>query len=189
MNLLEERLSLLIESMSSTVFHATDEHSLYGIVFTNTFKLSTIKDDKLDHNPVNEEKYKYFMSTARTVNSLYTKGFINAGSGAIIELDGAKLSHNYKGKAVDWFAGTERQKQFGNIKYDEAEDRLYSKAPAVPHAQKYIKAVHILAPFGTDKLSHYIDKTIEFEGRKFPIYLYDKKKDMLFVRRERARKV
>ena len=34
-----------------------------------------------------------------------------------------------------------------------------------------------------------INYHIEFEGRKFPIYLYDKKKDMLFVRRERARKV
>ena len=38
--------------------------------------------------------------------------------------------------------------------HDEAEDRLYSKAPTVPHARKYIKAVHILAPMGTDKLSH-----------------------------------
>jgi hypothetical protein len=185
MNLLEERLQLLSEEITHTVFHATDLSNLYNILASKSFSLSPVSESGLEKHPVNKDKYKFYMSLARSMSSSYTKGFVYAGSGAVIEFDGKKLSQRYRGKAVDWYA---MKKEDIGAYYDETEDRLYSKKSTIPDIEKYIKAVHMLAPFKDEKKERSYYRVLEME-RSFPIYLYKDKKDMLFVRRNKADKV
>lgn len=185
MNLLEEKLQLLSEEMSHTVYHITDIQSLYSMLTGEGFKLGNVEDSALEKHPVNTEKYKYYMSTARTMNSEYTRGYIADGTGVVIEFDGKKLSERYKGKAVDWYAL--KKEKFGKY-YDEAEDRLYSKEKVIKDIGKYIRAVHMLSYFKNSEQGRYY-RMVRSMDRSFPIYLYNKKKELMFRQINKASKV
>ena len=179
-------LELLVENMTTTVYHSSDLESTARMLEQNVFKLRPAKISSLKHNPVNTDTYEYYMSTARTMTSVYMKGNVLAALELVIEFDGEKLSQNYKGKAVDWYAGKD-EKTYGSHQ-DEAEDRLYSKKPTILNIKKYIKAIHILRETAEGTESNFF-KDIVNTKRNFPIYVYDNKRDMKFLVRSRAEKL
>ena len=179
-------LELLVENMTTTVYHSSDLESTARMLEQNVFKLRPVKISGLKHNPVNADTYKYYMSTARTMTSVYMKGNVLAALELIIEFDGEKLSQNFKGKAVDWYSGKD-ERVYGKHQ-DEAEDRLYSKYPNVSNIKKYIRAIHILRETTEGMEKHYFTDIVQSK-RNFPIYVYENKRDMKFLVRSRAEKL
>lgn len=204
MNLLEltnEVLSkeIIIESLSPTVYHATKFNVVRAILSNDVAKLSHIKKSGLVYTVVDTKKYPYYLSCARTMNSGYFRKFLLSENLLVLELDGGKLSQNYKGKAVNWFGAMNinpRNKVF--FYTDEAEDRLYSKNKEIPNFKKYIKAIHSMNIETTKEpesgrihrvgMEEPLRRLKEVAGN-IPIYMYNNKKDYLVLRKDKAIKI
>ena len=195
------KLRLLIERLTSTVYHATSYRRLIYVLKDNSIKLNLTKKSALSYNPVDIKKYKYYLSLSRTMNSGYIIDTVKAG-GIVIELDGAMLSDNYKGKAVDWHGRIpikdRRKLSSASMKgaidattfhgFYEAEDRLYSKTmPEIRGIKKYIKAIHAVDVPSAFEGGYY--KALNEINKKFPIYLYKTEKDLLTNNKTKARKL
>ena len=182
MKSLEEQLLLLQENITHTVYHASNVIEAVDMLESNYFKLRHVSTSELPYNPVNVMKYPYYMSVARTVTSSFIKGAMSSPFRLIIEFDGEKLSQNYKGKAVDWFANEPKE-----FYQDETEDRLYSKKPTIPNIKKYIKAIHVSST--VIKHRGFYFKKIQHMERNFPIYIYKSSSDMSTLQIKKAERV
>jgi len=152
----------------------------------NTFFLSQAKYSRLIQQSTNTEKYPYYMSLARTMNSTYIKNsmFLND---VVIEFDGEKLSQNFKGKPVDWFGSIKSKStstsKFSSNKNYEAEDRLYSKKEEITNIKKYIKAIH------TVRLIDAEIKRVKELKDNIPLYIYNNTSDLLSRNKNKAQKL
>lgn len=118
---------LLAESITDVVWHYTMPRNALEIVKTNTFQLDT----GTDSNAVAfSGKRQYYLSTTRVKKGGYGEGYT-----CRLELDGSKLSQNFKGGAIDYWG-------MGN-QADEFEDRVYSHTPTIKNASRYIKYVDV----------------------------------------------
>ena len=132
---------ILNERISSVVYHFTTTEAAGYIIDSNRFKLMSIPSDRqYIKSPIQVDAGKkydkgYYMSVARTKIEGYTKDINSARCFFVrFELDGTKLGNTYKGGPFDYFP----QHQ-GNIKYEEYEDRIYSKDMFIQNARGYIK--------------------------------------------------
>jgi len=129
---------------------------------------------------VQKGKGGYFLSTSRT----RTGGFhVTKLTGALIKLDGKKLSNNLAGKAMDYYPDHIRQ-------YDprgfEQEDRIFSHKPVIENIQKYILRIDILISdnVGSDMFKKYINQLAYMAysfGKKnnIDVNIYDNKKSFI----------
>lgn len=106
------------------------------------------------------------MSFSRMYYNDYMK---DRRSYAVFEVDGKKLSQNYKGEQYRF------NKDISLMYYNEAEDRILSDKKEVLNADKYIKALRILFPFkgipeGLEECLEKID---------YPVFLFRKKEDFM----------
>lgn len=197
---------ILLERLTSIVYHATSYQRGLDILLNSSFKLSKITNSGVVHNKEEKKKYPYYLSLARTTSSGYVKERVGKNGAIVFELDGDMLSNNFKGKAVDWYGDMsydEKRKDSLNmsmnrgekesldkdefLRHFEHEDRLYSKKPYLLNFDKYIKAVHI-----ENTPKKYGNSTIEGIKelkKKYPIYLYDDYKDMLLKKTSKAKRL
>lgn len=110
---------ILEEGLSQRLFHFCPISSAYSIVKSNSFKLTSVEnrpsDKELTSLPIDKEhrkQYNYYMCFSRTPSSL--AGYVSMRrnkTGGInwkqtlvrIEVDGEKLSSNFKGMPVNYF--------------------------------------------------------------------------------------
>jgi len=138
---------ILMERISAVVYHYTNIPAFDNIVRTNKFRLSDnpTPDPDLEPYNVNADKYKYYMSFARTRTPGYSRISREAYSKPLsirFQLDGNKINSNYKGKPFDYF-GALKANAIKKNEYDEYEDRIYNTDMYIPKALSYITRVDI----------------------------------------------
>lgn len=125
---------LLHERVSQDLFHATEFQRAVRIVQDDYFSLSEAwGDDKL-HNA----GFKYFLSTARSMDSDYIKYIAGEGHTVAFLLDGAKLAQNYRIDAVDYMGPGFKQQD-----RSEKEDRVLTNRSRI-QVSKYCKEIYAL---------------------------------------------
>jgi hypothetical protein len=137
----------LDEKISSIVYHYTTVQGVDGILTQNKFRLSDnlVPDEDLAPYAVNPDKYKYYMSVARTRVPGYSRISRDSYMRSLpirLELDGDKLNTRYKGKPFDYFKAF-IQNAIKRNEYDEYEDRIYHTDMYIPNATSYIKRIDI----------------------------------------------
>jgi hypothetical protein len=123
--------SILIERVSSIVFHAT--------TFPAAVKI--LSADRMGKGKWDTEA----ISFTRSVHGRYHKN--NRLIGIIFEFDGDMLNQNYKGKPT----GTEYYDDDDEIEYrgkdnGQLEDRLYVGKKGIPNVSRYIKSAIVYVP-------------------------------------------
>lgn len=200
------KLSLLLEGISSTVYHITSPRNALKILVNDSFKLkeSSKREEGLEKSdkPV-PRKRSYYLSTARSRAGGYLRSFQNSTGEVIFELDGRKLSTRYPGKPYDDFKNLnheERNKQVPHwvkgekeklkirMELDETEDRIYSAKPKLEKAREYIKAIH---EFNDEKHNKTEAEKFRLELKKIsgdiPVYSYSDRSsfELLFRRKSK----
>ena len=129
---------ILMERISSVVYHFTTTDAAGGIIDSNLFRLQPIPVN-VNVNPGKKYEEGFYMSVSRTKIEGYTKLLNSARCHFVrFELDGNKFGNTYKGGAFDYFP----QRQ-GNNEYEEYEDRIYSRNKVIPNARGYIKRMDL----------------------------------------------
>ena len=127
----------VIASLSSVLYHKTEETRAISILKEDMFRLSTWLGT---HTDKSKEEQLWFFSTS-TRHNAYRPG----SSGVVFVLDGLKLGKDYAGSPFDYWGEEwhEAAKKVGREgAHDEAEERVYSDTPTIPKASKYIKEIH-----------------------------------------------
>lgn len=138
---MKELSHFLSEGISAVLYHFTGFDSLLKILKDNEFRLTTSigtpSEVKLQQKYSKDKKF-FYLSTTRNKTGGYT--LVSAGNfGAVINLDGRKLSNNYSGSALDYWGPDFRK---GNPYRFEMEDRIFHDKPTIPSAKKYIDEIH-----------------------------------------------
>lgn len=137
----------LDEKISSVAYHYTTVQGFDGIITKNEFRLSdnVLPDEDLAPYAVNPDKYKYYMSVARTRIPGYSRISRETYMRSLpvrLEINGDKLNTKYKGKPFNYFKAF-TQNAIKRNEYDEYEDRVYHTDPYIPNATSYIKRIDI----------------------------------------------
>ena len=119
----------LFEAISSRVFHYTRAGAAAKILSSGEFELSSTLGAGWEQQFA-PKGYPYFLSTTRTRSGGYHQ---SVGSDAVLfELDGNFYNQRYPGRAVDYW--NNRNPSQAHHRSHEAEDRIFSRDPAVPAA-------------------------------------------------------
>lgn len=175
------KLSLLLEGLSSQLFHVLSINKLFDTLESNELLLKHRNQSALLKQPDGTKKYPYYLSCSRTISNNFTRDSLNYSS-ALLELDGAKLSSKFKGTPVDWFY--DRMGDNGRVnRYPfESEDRLFSKEETIPNIKNYIKAIHML-----DSFPEHVGFIEKHKG-DIPLYIYRRAKDIKQLNKKKATK-
>jgi hypothetical protein len=119
----------LTERISSQVFHYTRVSTAVKIVESGEFELSHTLGTSWEAQFA-PKGYPYFLSTTRTRHGGY-HGYLGQDA-VLFELDGDFYNQRYPGKAVDYW--NNRNPSQDHHKAHEAEDRIFSREPAIPAA-------------------------------------------------------
>lgn len=158
-----------LSKMSDVVFHATNLFSTVSILQSNEFALTTSMgteaDDALRKNKL------FYLSTTRHKLGKYHK--YKGNEFVLLTLDGTKFNERYESKPVDYWGENFRKEAQGDY---EAEDRLFSNDPSIPHARKYIIQIDVLL-----KNTEHFERVKQFlmlaKKYKIPHYIYKEEKD------------
>lgn len=175
----------LDERISSIVYHFTTIHGFESIMIGDKFRLADnpLPDPELEPYAVNPDKYSYFMSVARTRTPGYSRisrDDYNRPLNVRFQLDGNKLSSNYKGKPFDYFSALQGNAIKKN-QYDEFEDRIYHNDRYIPKATSYITRIDVnldgddVKVRGVRKMLY--DTLVDAVSSNIPLYLYKSEKD------------
>jgi hypothetical protein len=178
---------ILMERISSIVYHYTTVQGLDGIISRDRFKLADnpLPDPDLEPYAVNPNKYPYYMSVARTHVPGYSRISRESYMRSLpvrLELDGNKLSSNYKGKPFNYFKAFSANAIKRN-EYDEYEDRIYNTEMYIPKATSYIKRIDISLDEANEAykalgIKKMLNSAVnEAFSKNIPIYIYSSDKD------------
>jgi len=123
----------LIERISSRVFHYTRVTTALKILQSGEFELSHTLGTSWEAQFA-PKGYPYFLSTTRTRHGGY-HGWLGQDA-VLFELDGDFYNQRYPGRAVDYWNNRDPAKD--HHKAHEAEDRIFSREPAIPAAIRAI---------------------------------------------------
>ena len=134
------RTQELFEAISSRVFHYTRAGTAAKILSSGEFELSSTLGASWEQQFA-PKGYPYFLSTTRTRFGGYHQSL---GSDAVLfELDGDFYNQRYPGRAVDYW--NNRNPLQSHHREHEAEDRIFSRDPAIPAAivrmDVYVRAI------------------------------------------------
>lgn len=145
-----ERKQALNERVSNIVYHFCSTNACLGICTDNAFVLSSILRGSADGD-VNKSRYYLSLTRQRTGKI----GFSQSRN-VRITLDGDALNQRYKGGPVDYWGDSmgkrfyyrDAANHYGHIdthqSRTENEDRIFSKKPMIPDADRYIRRIDIL---------------------------------------------
>jgi len=171
-------LTSIIEARSAddTLYHITKFESAYNILKSNVFQLTPSILDAHERR-FQKGKRTYYLSTSRSKLGGYT---VYKSDGVVFNLDGNKLSHNYKIAPVS-FWGSDYVAQ--DSKFDEAEDRIFSYDQTIPDAQSYIKSMHVMLDEGlllyTKELRVFRGLALLAKQNNIPLFWYDNQSNFL----------
>ena len=152
----------LDEAASPVLFHYTGSvGAALNILKNNEFMLSISTGNvEAQYAP---KGYNYFLSTTRSKVGGYHE--FTGSTAVMFNLDGNWFNRRYPVKAIDYWAGFDKQK------HSESEDRIFSREPTIP--ADAITAVHVLLK----EKGEYASPTtrqlmIVAKKRGLPTYLY-----------------
>jgi len=154
--------SQLGEAASPVLFHYTGSvGAALNILKNNEFMLSISTGSVEDQYA--PKGYNYFLSTTRSKVGGYHE--FTGGTAVMFNLDGNWFNRRYPVKAIDYWAGFDKQK------HSESEDRVFSREPTIP--ADAITAVHILLKEAGEFASPTTRQLmIVAKKRGLPTYLY-----------------
>jgi hypothetical protein len=150
------------EAASPLLFHYTGSvGAALNILKNNAFMLSISTGTvEAQYAP---RGYNYFLSTTRSKVGGYHE--FTGGTAVMFNLDGNWFNRHYPVKAIDYWAGFDKQK------HSESEDRIFSREPSIP--ADAITAVHILLKEAGEFASPTTRQLmITSKKRGLPTYLY-----------------
>lgn len=133
-------MAIKVQAGSSILYHVTKTPFAANILMKDRFEMKPSEGTGAEEE---SSRGKYYLSCARSRLSVYIQKEIYQWS-TVLVLDGQALAARYRVEPVDYW-GT--LKMLGDRLrnrelYNEMEDRVFSPTPFIPHATKYIKAVH-----------------------------------------------
>lgn len=158
-------LQEITEGLSPILFHFTYIENAVNILKQNKLNMRSTLGTPAD-------KWKnrgriYFMSTSRLTNNRFVR--FN-DTGVFIQLDGRKLSNNYKGFPVDYWGADPKE--------NELEDRIVSNHPVIKNFSKYIQELHVSIDGSNSQDSKMVKELYFLAKRKgIPVYVYNNAKD------------
>jgi Putative amidoligase enzyme len=154
--------SQLDEAASPVLFHYTGSvGAALNILKNNEFMLSISTGSVEDQYA--PKGYNYFLSTTRSKVGGYHE--FTGGTAVMFNLDGNWFNRRYPVKAIDYWAGFDKQK------HSESEDRVFSREPTIP--ADAIRSVHILLKEAGEFASPTTRQLmIVAKKRGLPTYLY-----------------
>jgi hypothetical protein len=157
-----EETESLDEAASPVLFHYTGSvGAALNILKNNEFMLS-ISTGTVEA-PYAPKGYNYFLSTTRSKVGGYHE--LTGGTAVMFNLDGNWFNRRYPVKAIDYWAGFDKQK------HSESEDRIFAREPTIP--ADAITAVHILLKEAGEFASPTTRQLmIVAKKRGLPTYLY-----------------
>jgi len=157
-----EETESLDEAASPVLFHYTGSvGAALNILKNNEFMLSISTGSVEDQYA--PKGYNYFLSTTRSKVGGYHE--FTGGTAVMFNLDGNWFNRRYPVKAIDYWAGFDKQK------HSESEDRVFSREPTIP--ADAITAVHILLKEAGEFASPTTRQLmIVAKKRGLPTYLY-----------------
>lgn len=169
---------MLIESLTSTLFYYTSLKSAYNIMKENNINLTPTIKNKVEKD-IGSKKF-YFMSLTRSRLGGY---HVDSNSGVLFKINGAKLSNNYSGKAVDYWnsGGT-------SVPGDhEMEDRLFTDKSSID-IMNYVEEVTVLVAteYGTHQNPYVLPIYKLAKQYGIPVYVYDNNKDWIGNNKKKA---
>ena len=172
------RLSELLESSSSVVYHFTRLYNAAEILKDRRFKLAASPGTDSEQ-ALQKGNKPYYLSTTRSKVGDYTlHNFYK--DGVVFALNGDWFNQRYRGGPVDYWAGSRLKSSETGLKgrYKEMEDRVFSDEPYIPFPKdpkQLIKAVHILYKPDTDTRRNPYMRTLLTKVKQMgiPHYVYD----------------
>ena len=183
----ENSFKLLMEFLTSVIYHFTDEEGLEMICRNNIIPLT--KYDKYYTNYEQNDEllsngYSHYLSFTRVRNSNVGYGswkFTDSLLTVRLQLDGDLLNNNYHGEPVDYF---KVKSSTNDQRFIQSEDRLFSDEEYIEDASKYIVRIDVLLNDEVDIewFKGYIDKLKQTSELGEKIFAYVDKEKFNFQR-------
>lgn len=173
------KLQHLFEGLSPILFHYRSLRAAASILKDNKFTLSTDLGNPTERDYRSRGKV-YYLSATRSIAGAFHRDKL---SGVMFKLDGRALQANHHGKAIDFFAGYDDDRERADD--FEYEDRVYSNDPYINNADRYITEVHILQ-YDRSDTKHVREIVYHSKRRRIPVYYYTYKGDWLLLRKDKA---
>jgi hypothetical protein len=164
-------LEILEEGLSDIVYHSTMLRSAINILETGQFELQA-SFAKETESSINNSGF--YLSTTRSRTGEYHTGgkkdqYISDFT-VLFELDGKKLSQQYKAKPVDYWGPLFKDSNTGSPLKDEMEDRVFSRTRTIP-SLPYIKKIDIYVK--TEDNHSFFGKSVNTDKNKYLLYFYN----------------
>ena len=161
----------LTEGLSAVVYHYTNIDAAMHILNDQEFQLSSsVGGIEEQYAPAG---YPYYFSTARTKYGSYMNYVGNQA--VMFNLNGNWYNQRYPSKSIDYWGNRGRGNVGVSGKADhEAEDRLFSKTPAIPI--NGILAIHVFNKKGSgDPSQNAVTRKVLLKAKalKIPTYFYN----------------
>jgi hypothetical protein len=159
----------LTEAASAVVYHYTNTAAAARILTSGEFLLASSTGTQAEKD-YEIPGYPYFLSTTRTRVGDYHNRYVGS-SAVMFVLDGTWLNQNYKTKPIDYWNRSWLHSD--GTRSREAEDRVYSRTPAIPANTKSILEVHVLLKEQLENRSPEV-RTVLLSAKKqgIPAFLY-----------------
>ena len=160
----------ITEAASSVLYHYTNTAAAAKIMTTGEFLLASSTGTQAEKD-YEIPGYPYFLSTTRTKVGDYHNRYVGS-SAVMFVLNGNWLNNHYKTKPIDYWNRSWMYDTTGK-RSREAEDRVYSKTPAIPANAESILEVHVLITEQMDNRSPEV-RTVLLSAKKqgIPAFLY-----------------
>ena len=151
---------ILLEKLTSIVYHFTTIDKMINILQSNIFKLSSKEKNTHNLELMNKLGYNYFFSTTTTRSAktgfpllcYSTNNFNERNSLVRIKLDGNKLNNSYKAKRVFLYKNKTHDDLKQGYKYikddilkhDHLEDRIITNKNIIENSKKYILEIDVI---------------------------------------------
>lgn len=193
---------IINEGLSPVLFHFANLNVAHYEVTKNEAKLTPDLGTRAEREQRIGNKL-YYMSTARTRTGAYHK---DRNHGVLFTLDGRKLAHTFKGKALDYYTGakynydadqypdySEEQKRkhprrTGDIS-SEQEDRIFSDKPVIENFLDYVTHIdciydqeepHISAnEYTNQSIKKYQQIALAAKKAGIPVTFYTNMRDLI----------
>jgi len=159
----------LTEAASAVVYHYTNTAAAARILTSGEFLLASSTGTQAEKD-YEIPGYPYFLSTTRTRVGDYHNRYVGS-SAVMFVLNGTWLNQNYKTKPIDYWNRSWLHSD--GTRSREAEDRVYSRTPAIPANAKSILEVHVLLKEQQENRSPEV-RTVLLSAKKqgIPAFLY-----------------
>lgn len=166
-------MRIILARPSQVLYHITNSGALANILESDRFEMKPSDGTGVERELTPEA---YYFSCARSKTSAYFQRNASHAS-AILVLDGAKLSHRYKARPINYWGDMQHMTDSDSgVNNDEMEDRIFSSKPFITGAKSYITEIHLMRDLTPSNPEWYNARIYEvYKAAKLariPIYMY-----------------